>query len=78
MLLSGALDPWVDTYDLSVTALSPAPGSTFGADLGGREWAYVVELSTMRIVWKGFGSYGPTTNSSALQGLVELEKALAP
>ncbi len=56
ILLSGDLAPWVETFNLHVTTVRPLDDSTVDA-LGGREWTYVIDLSTMTIVWMQFGSY---------------------
>jgi hypothetical protein len=78
ILMTGDVAPWSEAYDLKVSVLKPAAGSTLKADLGGREWAYIVALPSMKIVWKKFGSFGPTTNSSAKQALAELDSLLGP
>jgi len=68
------MDGWITTYGLKCDVLRlkfdnpPA--------LEGREWAYLVDLSTMEIVWKAFGSTGTTNNSAAKQGLVEIKSRL--
>jgi hypothetical protein len=36
-----------------------------------REWTYIVDLKTMKIVWKKFGSYNGA-NTSVDAGLTEL------
>jgi hypothetical protein len=76
-LIEDQLDAWITTYDLKITVVRPK-SPTFLTDLDGREYGYVIDLSTMKIVWKGFGSYSSTTNSSAKQGLAELIKLLNP
>ena len=42
------------------------------AALVSREWTYVIDLKTMKIVWKGFGSYDGSKASSVDAGLSEL------
>jgi hypothetical protein len=39
-----------------------------------REWAFIVDTTTMEIVWRAFGSLStqPESDSSAVQGLVEM------
>jgi hypothetical protein len=70
------LSAWITSYDLKVTALAPNAGNTLVASASDREHAYIVDLSTMKIVWTVFGSYGPTTNSSAKQGLAKMKELL--
>jgi hypothetical protein len=76
VLFDGDLDPWVVAYDLMVTTIAPQAGNTLVAGPADREHALIVDLSTMKIVWKAFGSYGATTNSSAKQGLTEMSTRL--
>lgn len=76
VLIQDQLDAWITTYDLKVSVVRPKDPPTFLADMGPREWAYVIDLSTMKIVWKGFGSFSSTTNSSAKQALLELNQLL--
>ncbi len=71
-----ALDAWINTYDLKISVVHPKQTSQFLTDLGPRETAYVIDLSTMKIVWTGFGSFGPTDNSSAKQAMAEMAKLL--
>jgi hypothetical protein len=71
---TGDLDGWIQTYGLEITTVRPKDGATM--QLEGREWAYIVDLDDMKIVWKAFGSYGSTNNSSATQGLAELSTLL--
>lgn len=74
-LIEDELDAWITTYDLKITVVRPK-SSAFLTEMGPREWGYIIDLSTMKIVWKGFGSFSTTTNSSAKQGLAELIKLL--
>lgn len=74
-LIEDQLDAWITTYDLKVTVVRPK-STQFLSEMGPREWAYIIDLQTMKIVWKSFGSFSSTTNSSAKQGLAELQKLL--
>lgn len=77
ILVSGELEPWIDVHGLMITCVRPKDDRTEN-ELGGREWAYVVDLDQNAIVWKAFGSYSSGDNSSAKQGLAELQRLLAP
>ena len=69
----------VESNDLRVTVVRPKTAATEALlrdTLGGREWAYVIELSGLSVVWKTFGSFGASDNSSAKQGLAELIRQL--
>lgn len=68
------MNGWIQTYGLEITTVRPKDGDTM--QLEGREWAYIVDLADMKIVWKAFGSYGTTSNSSATQGLAEIQTLL--
>jgi hypothetical protein len=70
------LDSWVTAYDLKVSLVAPKGTSSLAGGASDREHAYIVDLSTMKIVWTVFGSYGPTTNSSAKQGLAEMRRLM--
>lgn len=76
-LFGGDLDAWITAYDLKVTTAVPEPGGGLVGGVADREHAFIVELSTMQIVWYGFGSYATTDNSSAKQGLAEMQTLLA-
>ncbi|MFO0569593.1 MAG: hypothetical protein U0263_28345 [Polyangiaceae bacterium] len=75
MLYSGDLVAWIKNEDLHISVVKPKDGETLKA-LVSREWTYVVDLKTMKIVWKGFGSYDGSVPSSAEQGMTELLKLL--
>jgi hypothetical protein len=75
ILLTGELESWIDSYGLRVTVVRPKDGATEEV-LGGREWAYVVDLSSDTVVWKEFGSYSSSGESSAQTGLMELQNRL--
>jgi hypothetical protein len=71
ILHSGDVDAWVKAYDLHVTVVKPKDAETLN-ELVSREWTYVIDLSTMKIVWKGFGSYDGSKPSSVEEGLSQL------
>lgn len=62
---------WITTYGLHVTVVQPKDTQTL-AELKSREWTYVVDLKTMKIVWTGFGSYDGSKPSSVDEGLNQL------
>lgn len=72
------VDAWVTAYSLNGSVMQDKDGvarselSVMNAD---REWAFIVDLSNMAIVWRAFGSLGNLPNVedySAVQGLVEI------
>jgi hypothetical protein len=64
-------------HEVAATTVAPRPGvSELDEGDASREHAYIVDLSTMKIVWTKFGDYGPTDNSSAKQGLAEMSRLL--
>jgi hypothetical protein len=71
------LDAWVATYDLNVTSVIDAPGlgmQTINA-LGVRETAIIIDLSTMRVIWKMNGDLGgiqPSTINAAVTEMLRL------
>lgn len=71
VLYSGDLVSWIKAEDLHVTVVKPKDGQTL-TELVSREWSYIVDLKTMKIVWKGFGSYGGTSPQSMNTALTEL------
>jgi len=75
-LIEDELDAWITTYDLKNTVVQPKQPQVFLTEMGPRETGYVIDLSNMTIIWKTFGSFSPTTNSSAKQGLAEMKKQL--
>ncbi|MBX3128604.1 MAG: hypothetical protein KF718_17915 [Polyangiaceae bacterium] len=77
MLYSGDLVAWIKSEDLHISVVKPKDDQTLAA-LVSREWTYVVDLQTMKIVWKGFGSYDGSQPSSADAGLDELMTLLGP
>lgn len=72
------LDNWVATYDLNCSVMHDKDGQARIAleDMGNdREWAFIVDLSNMEIVWRDFGSLGGNLQLeqyAAVQGLVEI------
>lgn len=71
VLYTGELVPWIQAEDLHVTVVKPKDAETLN-QLVSREWTYVVDLTTMKIVWKGFGSYDGSKPSSVDEGLSQL------
>lgn len=71
VLYSGDLVAWIQAEDLHVSVVKPKDGETL-SQLVSREWTYVVDLKTMKIVWKGFGSYDGSKPSSVDEGLTQL------
>ena len=55
-----ALDAWINSNQLTVTAVRDPDGAYPQSQryLVTREWSYVVDLHTMKVVFKQFGSYG--------------------
>lgn len=76
ILHSGDLVAWIKSENLHVTVVKPKDAETLN-QLVSREWTYIVDLQTMKIVWKKFGSYGGQ-NTSVAEGLTELQKLLGP
>jgi hypothetical protein len=76
----GLLDAWItsDGRDLNCIVIHDKDGMsdpTLEAMPGqNREWGYIVDTSTMEIVWRQFGSLGQQAeaDSSAVQGLGEM------
>jgi hypothetical protein len=72
------VDAWVtsDGRDLNCSVVHDKDGVSNDAlkDMANREWAFVIDTSTMKIVWRAFGSTGNQAeeDSSAVQGLVEM------
>ncbi len=73
ILHSGDLVAWIKAEDLHISVVKPKDGETLN-QLVSREWTYVVDLKTMKIVWKGFGSYsgGASSTSTMTEGLNQL------
>ena len=76
----GLVDSWTAAYSLNCSVMHDKDGTAnpILADEGAnREWAFVIDLSTMEIVWRGFGSLGgglAIEDYAAVLGLVEICK----
>ncbi len=71
----GTLDDWILAYDLvNTTVIASTPDTN--AQYGPREWGYVVDLCTMRIVWAEFGTFGFGTTTGE-KGLAALTRCLS-
>lgn len=74
------IDNWVATYQLNCSVMHDKDGQSrpaLASGNGDREWAFIVDLSTMEIVWRAFGSLGgglAIEDYAAVQGLVEICK----
>jgi len=74
------LDAWTSAYSLNCSVMHDKDGVANGVlqDEGAnREWAFIIDLSTMEIVWRAFGSLGGSLaveDYAAVQGLVEICK----
>jgi hypothetical protein len=51
------LDAWIDTFDLEIATVHPSDGAL--EQLEGREHTYVIDLSTMEIVFETTYGDGP-------------------
>lgn len=67
--------PWIQAEDLHVTVVTVKDGQTL-QELQSREWSYIVDLTTMKIVWTGFGSYSGQAPQSFHTALVKLHEYL--
>ena len=76
ILYTGDLKAWIKSESLKVTVVKPKDGKTL-KELVSREWTYVVDLKTMKIVWKGFGSYDGSKPSSVDAGLAKMTQLLS-
>ena len=65
------LNAWVTTYGLNVTTVLPKDTSTQTL-LGVRETAYIINLSTMKIVWKYNGNLAGIGDSSGKVGVAQI------
>lgn len=62
---------WITSENLHVSVVTAKDGETL-SELQSREWSYIVDLNTMKIVWTGFGSYSgqaPTSFQTAIDQL---------
>jgi hypothetical protein len=78
------VDAWVtsDGRDLNCSVVHDKDGMSNSAleeNGANREWAFIIDTTTMEIVWRAFGSLGSQAeeDSSAVQGLVEMCNLLA-
>jgi hypothetical protein len=74
------LDAWVAAFDLTVTTVIDAPGHELGslAAIGVRETAILVDLATMKIVWRRTGDLFGIQDSSVDFAATELLSRLPP
>lgn len=74
------LDAWVATYDLTVTTVIDAPGHELESldAIGIRETAVIVELPSMRILWRATGDLFGVGASSVELAATELVSRLPP
>ncbi len=75
ILLSGELETWVQQFGLNVTVVRPKDGTSKEV-LGGRQWTYVIDLTTGETVWRQFGGYSGD-DSSVGTGIAEMKRLLA-
>lgn len=76
------VDDWVATNSLNCSVMHDKDGNTrteLEGPNGDREYAFIVDLSTMEIVWREFGSLGAPMSMAiedyaAVLGLVEICK----
>ena len=74
------VDSWTAAYSLNCSVMHDKDGManpTLADEGANREWAFVVDLSNMEIVWRGFGSLGgglAVEDYAAVLGLVEICK----
>ena len=68
---TAGLNAWVTTYGLNLTTVLPI-GMTTQTQLGVRETAFVVNLSTMKIVWKYNGNLAGVGDSSGKVGVTQI------
>ncbi len=77
VLYTGDMVAWIKSEDLKISVVKPKQGDPTLTELVSREWSYIVDLKTMKIVWKGFGSYGGGAPQSMDLALTELMNLLA-
>lgn len=78
VLYTGDLVAWIKSESLQVSVVKPKQGDPTLTELQSREWSYIVDLKTMKIVWRGFGSYSGGAPQSMQTALDELTKFLTP
>lgn len=73
-----SLTAWLTTYDLTVTAVIDAPGHALETlhAAGVRETAVIVDLSTMKVVWKDYGDQSGMDPPSIDAASVEMRKLI--
>jgi hypothetical protein len=75
------LDAWINTYDLGVTSVidrdPDAETETFTA-LGDREQVFIVDLSTMAVVYQFDGNNFGTPPASTVAAIDEILRRLGP
>jgi hypothetical protein len=71
VLYSGDMLAWIKAEDLHVSVVKPKDAQTL-QELVSREWSYIVDLKTMKIVWKGFGSTSGAAPQSMDTALTQL------
>ncbi len=66
------LEQWINRYQLRITTVIDAsPNQTLAnAQLGGRDQTFIVELSTMRVLWKGSSG----ASRDVIAAVTELER----
>jgi hypothetical protein len=67
--------PWILAEDLHVTVVKVKDSQTI-QQLQSREWSYIVDLKTMKIVWTGFGSYSGQAPQSFQTAITKLHEFL--
>ncbi len=75
VLYTGDMVAWIQGEDLHVSVVKPKDAQTL-QELVSREWSYIVDLKTMKIVWKGFGSYSGAAPQSMDTALTQLHTFL--
>jgi hypothetical protein len=74
------LDGWISTYDIRVTAMRD-PDAMVNQSINAlvrREYNYIVDLTTMRIVAVDIGSTGSAPTNSAQVGMMKMLQLLGP
>ncbi len=66
------MEDWIVTYDIPVTTVRATPAD--GQDwLARRATAYIIELATMKVVWKHEGDIFGVGDSAAKQAIDEIK-----
>lgn len=76
----GLVDNWTATYSLNCSVMHDKDGETRPtlANGGDREWAYLIDLSNMEIVWSDFGSTGSGLAVEDYAGVLALVEICKP